>query len=575
MRFWYRTLALWWKRATVTWLLITANLELKWWRFDMAKRSSVLDFLSSFNQTFDTVNKVGKDYEISKLANEKETAVYNPDQVNQRDAISGAVDAEGKPLYTVDTTPDGQTRVQSNVPGENGAQPAPFNIAAQGTQYMGKTYDRALTDSDRASAKNLAMSGIMSKYGDTEGAMRFQDSALRMQRQDKQDVRQDKQDAQGDQRFSWDKTRAEREQRTADQTEADATTMREIDAQVAGNFKKRTSNPDGTQRQVNADDLLSVTHEKANLLAKGGYIKDATALTDQYAASVSLKLKSEQAQREAALKNIAPGDYKAVAEYYNRFIPDGAQITATEPGKNGALVIKRAQSDGTQLPDKVLAKGDAELSAMLQQTVDSNAMTQFSANEFKNNLLLKADQRGAAQLGLAGNADRRAQANFEAEQPTREAAQEVAKLKIELAKTDDPRRQAELSDKITALSSGRRGASAQHDPADIAKAKALVAQNIYPNEGEALDAIVSKPDKLYQGYKDAAMKVTMNADDSITSAKKMMADDGWVKSSHGTWKRAGGGGAAAGGPTKGTVVDGFEFQGGNPNDKASWKAVAK
>jgi hypothetical protein len=238
-------------------------------------------------------------------------------------------------------------------------------------------------------------------------------------------------------------------------------------------------------------------------------------------------------------------------------------------------VIKRAQSDGTQLPDKVLAKGDAELSAMLQQTVDSNAMTQFSANEFKNNLLLKADQRGAAQLGLAGNADRRAQANFEAEQPTREAAQEVAKLKIELAKTDDPRRQAELSDKITALSSGRRGASAQHDPADIAKAKALVAQNIYPNEGEALDAIVSKPDKLYQGYKDAAMKVTMNADDSITSAKKMMADDGWVKSSHGTWKRAGGGGAAAGGPTKGTVVDGFEFQGGNPNDKASWKAVAK
>jgi hypothetical protein len=532
----------------------------------MSRKGAFLDFVENFNAGLDTVNKVGKDYEISKLANSKDTAVYNPDQVDQRAAISGAVDAEGKPLYTVSTDANGQTQVQSNLPADDGTQPVPFNIAANGTQYLGKTYDHAPTDSERGSAKSLAMSNILTKYGDPEGALRFQTAATQM-------ARQDKQDAQGDQRFAWDKTRAEREQRQGDQTEADQKIMRDVDKKSADWFKARLANPDGTQRPATIDDHLAAFQNRASELISAGRVEAAGKAEAEHNAMALAKIHVETAQRDVdigkAAAAINAGDLNAARDFYNAYVPDGAKVTNVTRDAKGQIVIERETMDGRPMSSTVMKNAD-QLVKGLETFKNPDAMYQWTQSEFRNNLALNADKRAAS-------ADGRAATEFTSNAPEREAKQEEAKLRTQLAKTEDPAEQAKLTAKIQALRSGTRGLG-NVDPAHVKEAAALVASGAYPDTATALEAVIAKPDKLHQDYVKAALTQTMgDADKATETADKLMRSAGWSRKDN-VWTRSGRGGAAtapAGAPTKGAVVNGFEFQGGNPNDKANWKAVTK
>jgi hypothetical protein len=537
----------------------------------MARRGGFSDFIQAFNQGFDTVNKIGKDYEIAKLSAEKEAPVYNPDQVDQRATIAGAVDADGKALYTVDTAPDGQTRVQANTPTEDGTLPRPFSIAAQGTQYLGKNYAGPLSDADRASAKSMKMATILGKYGDAEGAARMQSDAVRMQREAKME-------SQGDQRFAWERGRVEREQSKAAKDDDYQTGRQEVfNGSVFGQKNAAFVKQHQTyvqEKKVYDDGLAAGKNPQEIGLPPQAPTRPAYSIADSLAdqgallshdakfGKVDARTFGEFTERMRKMEEEGYGKALTLAQ-------GGASIdqVAEAFNSNGQVKFdpkavvsdKMVQGAGGGAPERVISFRDAQgnmqtinvMSELKSLGKAGEVLNQFYAAE-TNRRGNNSDKRDGQRLALDGQRVGLAQRVADIELPVHQANAEVAKLKIELAKTDDPKIQAMLSDKIYALASGRRGAAMPHDD----------------------------PNKLYQQYKAAALKANPYGSTAIekanNQANKMMRDEGWARSGDGTWGRSGAGAAAGGtGPAKGAVVNGFEFQGGNPNDKANWKAVAK
>jgi len=432
----------------------------------------------------------------------------------QAAADSGQYDIgfdEGKGAYTVTPKSD---------PSQVGV------IAKQGvTDFLGNrttTMDPAQVDS----ARQRAMAGVLMKTDPVTGIRLMREAKL---------------DDQNEQRFAWDKSRNEREIRQGDQAEKDQGIIRDVDQQTADWFKNRLTGDDGKQRAATVDDHLAASQFRAGKLTEAGKVQEAGKVIADHNAQALVKIQLDSAQRDQDLAKTAAalnaGDLGAVKDFYNKYVPDGARVTNVTRDATGHINIERETMDGRKMPPTVM-KDTGQMVSALASFKDPMALYNWSQNEFRNNLALRADSR-------AGAAEGRAQAEFDSKGSVRDAAEAEADLRLKIANADDstPEGKAEIQRtqaKLLALKTGMRGAMAGHDPADIVKARTLVAQGVYPSEGEALDALVSKPDKLYQTYKDAAMKTTMNADASIESAKKMMADDGWVRSSSGTWKRAGG-----------------------------------
>lgn len=164
---------------------------------------------------------------------------------------------------------------------------------------------------------------------------------------------------------------------------------------------------------------------------------------------------------------------------------------------------------------------------------------------------LTADNQSAAQriaaghLGVAQAASRRAAEDHAAMAPERQARGEVGKLRIELAKATDPAEVQRLTERIQALSTGTKGGGTGHDPADVAKARRLVATGIAPDEGTALDLVINKPDKLHASFVEMGLKEMLMPEDAVARADTVMKQMGWDRRGR-LWSRAGGDAAAAG-----------------------------
>lgn len=124
------------------------------------KRNSVLDAIAAFNGAYDTVNKVGMEYKLADIANSKvETVGGNTD--------AKVPAAEDSPVVAAPSQ-DVQSQQPESVPAQ---QPKPVTVTPDaGTKeqykFLGKTYDKAPTESEQISARNLAMAGVLKSFGD-------------------------------------------------------------------------------------------------------------------------------------------------------------------------------------------------------------------------------------------------------------------------------------------------------------------------------------------------------------------------------------------------------------------------
>ena len=351
-------------------------------------RNNFGDFFKAFNAGFDTVNKVGKDYEMSKLAQQKETQAYTADQGAELEAMANAKDADGNPYYTVGNDPTGKYTVTPNFKNETGTAPAeyvPSTVAAKGTSYLGQNFDAPMTDTQRNGARSQAMAGVMEKYGDAEGAMRYRQQA-------QQGTLMDMQLAQ-----------AKRTGAREDKLDANTAIMEGVDKDTGVKDLARRTGEDGTVRDMTIDDHLHNSQVRATLLTQAGKIKEAGEVIKDYNAQSFAKIQLQTAERTEAIKvasgALAAGDLNGVRDFYNKFVPDGAQVTNITRDEKGRITIERATTDGRPMPPQVL-NDTVELSKSLAAFGDPMALYNFSQNEFKNNLLVNADKRAQQSLGI-------------------------------------------------------------------------------------------------------------------------------------------------------------------------------
>ena len=469
--------------------------------------------------------------EMDEVANAKavQSQGFTTEDDLQMDAMSKALKPDGTPYYNVQDDGKGGRQVQSNFDhaGQDGETIVAGALTGLGpkpiTDFLGKRTAGHMTDDQVTSARTQAMAGIIGKYNPVEG-MRMAAEAKRGERDD--------------QRFALEKSRGERDERSAVEAEADKAYGKQLDAEVGDAFKARLANPDGSTRAATVDDYLAASQLRAGKLTEAGKIEKAGEVFKDYQAQAFSKIKLQDAQRTEALGKtasaLASGDLSAVKDFYNEFIPDGAKVTDVSRGGNGQIVIKRESLDGKPMPDAVM-KDTGQLVAGLAAFKDPMAVYNWSQNEFKNNLALRADSRADKSLALqgAGIAESRANRDF-----TRSEAEKKAAANMALYKDQHPNATpAQLEAAYRGILSGAPDAG-KNAPSEVKLAQAMVAAGLAPDMKSGLEMAVTRksqsPSETHKDFVQAGLKNFDSPEAAVKKADQVMATMGYAKTD-GRW----------------------------------------
>jgi hypothetical protein len=418
-------------------------------------------------------------------------------------------------------------------------------IAQRGvTDFLGSRTAGTMNDGQVDSARQRAMAGVLMKTDPVRGMAMMRD----VKQGERDDQRWDRQTKQ------WD-----RDDKTNAEADADKALMKDLDGKVGEWFKGRLTNPDGTQRQATVDDHLGASQFRAAQLMAAGKTDAAGQVLKDYNAQSLVKIQLETAQRDTALAKasaaLASGDLQTVADFYNQYIPDGARVTGIEKGPKGEIVVQRESLDGRPMPPRVM-KDIGEMSAALSSFKDPMAVYNWSQNEFKNNLLVKADQRADRADNRAANKDKREQTESDAKTAAalalfQEQNPNATPAQLEAAKRG-----------ILSPSVPGKGEKYTVEMGDVTTALGTPA--VDRNGNPRMDPLTGRQQINRDPKKEAEFFQWMR-DNNITDTNKGLAIFLGQKREEGAGKPA---------PiAKGAVVDGYEFLGGDPKDPKSWREV--
>jgi hypothetical protein len=498
----------------------------------MPRRSGVSDFIQSFNDGYDTINRVGKDFATSKVAKAQETQVYTQDQAQELEALASAKDANGNPYYKIDATPDGKYNVTPNFKNETGDEPtdyAPTTMAAQGVNFLGKSYDKPLDENQKTGARQQAMAGVMEQFGDAEGAMRYRQSA-------KQGELTDMQIAQ-----------AKRQGVRDEKADAHTAALEQVDKDVSQWDLQRRTNPDGTMRDMTPDDQLMTNQYRVAKLVQAGKLTEANALAKDNMSMALTKIQAQSAERSEAIKKVAAavaqGDFSLLDDFYNTYVPDGAHVTdVTQDPKSGKITIERESLDGRKLAPTVVGSTQ-EAIAGLQMFDNPNSLYNFSQSEFQRHLHEKADKRAEKQLGMEGARLKLSQ-DAATDSKNDKTALRAGNVAYETARqANDPEgMKAATLDIIKAGGTGV-GAGNANDPSEVKLARAMVSAGMAPDMRTGLEMAITKKgqsgDDLHNGFVQAGLKNMGSAEDSVAKADDAMKAMGYTKK-NGRWSQGSG-----------------------------------
>jgi hypothetical protein len=332
------------------------------------------------------------------------------------------------------------------------------SVAMQGvTDFLGNRTAGTLSAQQQDTQRAMAMADVIGKTDPARG-MQMRIQAGQQAHQATRDAREEKQ---------WAKDDA----RTA--------AIEGIDQEVGAAFKAGLIGEDGQQRQPTADDFLRATQQRAMKLAQAGHVQDAQKAMQDHMAQSHIKIQVEGAERKQALGQamaaLGNGDYGAVADFYNRFVPSGSKVTGIERGKDGGLTMNRTGLDGKPMQPMHVAN-QREAMAMLASLENPNALYQYSQDEFRNGLALRADARADHADARAAAADGRAAASHAVSmQDRRDKAAALEGLAEEDAQASgtpltDARRKAVRAGVILPASVAGKGSTKyDYDPVKVQK----------------------------------------------------------------------------------------------------------
>jgi hypothetical protein len=241
----------------------------------------------------------------------------------------------------------------------------------------------------------------------------------------------------------------------------------------------------------------------------------------------------------------------AVKDFYNQFIPDGARVTDVKRGANGQVVIQRETLDGRPMPETVM-KDTGQLAAGLAAFKDPMAVYQWSQNEFKNTLALRADARADQSLALQGAS---LAAGREDKAFARGEAEKKASAAVALFKETNPGATAAQLEAVRTGVLAATPEAGKNAPSEVKLAQAMVSAGLAPDMKTGLEMAVTRksqsPAEMHKEFVAAGLKNFQKPDDAVKSADQVMTSMGYRKSGAGWTTHAAG---AAGGSAAGTVA---------------------
>lgn len=441
-------------------------------------------------------------------------------------------------------------------------------VAQQGvTDFLGARTAGTMAPRQVDDARTAAMAGVIGRTNPV--------AAMRMQREITQGQRDD-------QRFGWEQSRAEREQRTADQQEADARAARELDADVGQWFQARLAGPAGAApREATVDDHLAATQYRAAKLMQAGKADAAGQAMRDFNAAAFVKIQRETAERDQALVKTAAalsaGDLGAVQDFYNRFVPDGARVTDVKRNEKGEITIQRETLDGRPMQPTVM-KDTGQMVMALASFKDPREIYNWTQNEIRNNLAANADRRADEQLDLAKSADRRAAASHAASVAERGAARgeraAAAEAAVGLYRENNP---GATPAQIAAVRAGVLKAIPDADksaPAEVKLAQAYRRAGLAATDAEALRMATSSkadsPEKVRAEIYGKALQANLG-----DAKRAREATEDAMSYLFPPAKPAAAPAAKPAPPKKGDISQGYEFLGGDPRDEKNWRPATR
>lgn len=507
----------------------------------MAKNrfSRIGSLIDGFNSMYDTIGRVQRDMDLREVATAKPEEVPGEFPEQSPEAVQQSVAAQ---------MADGAGGAEAVKIARASAGPR----AAPSFRFLGQTQATPFDDGQMSRARQLAMASTLEKHGDVEGGSRLRSQVQQLDMSQAQLAEMRARGEREGKLFPLQLGAAERGERVAAQTEADMKATRDAETQAGEWFKQRMTNADGTMRPATVDDHLAASQYRASLFAQQGRPDLAGKAIDEHNARALVKINLETAQRGEAVNRtaaaLAAGDLNAVRDFYNQYVPDGARVTDVKRDDKGRILVQRETADGRPMSPTVL-KDTGQMLAALNTFKDPMALYNWSQNEFRNNLSEKADARADKAEARADRAEGRAGAAHAAGAPERALKGELARLQLAVVNArDEPTRAqaaARLAQVSTALAQatgagGEGGGGA--DPADVKKARALVAAAKANGQeldlGTALETIISKPDQAHQEFIKANLKELQKPEDAVKNADTVMASMGWRRSGN-RWTKIG------------------------------------
>lgn len=527
---------------------------------------------------------------LEEIDNDKpvEGSEFTPEQAQKIDAVA----AGGKNHIGYDDST--KAYMATPVLADNEMGPAqPQEIARQTpiTTFMGKKTPGTMTPDQVANARQLAMAGVISKRDPIQG-MRLQREVKQGEREDKRWQREDKKATEeedftkGLQAEYGNSIFAKKMGEFAPQMQSYQQAQAQYQAQLQAGASPDTLGPAPQAPQRPAYTVAESLADNGRLLAFKA-AKGKADPTELMKYAETFKKVNDEGYGQALKLAQSGAPLAKVAEQFNQMGGvkfDPATVVSDEMVKGADGVASRVIKFKDQAGNVQTINALSELDSIGQAESYFNRFFRAEDNRRGNN----ADARADTQLNETIRHNRVSEgisaASADASRAERNDARTEAIKKAEagvtLYKENNPdATPAQLEAVRTGILAAAPEAG-KNSPSEVKLARAMVDAGLAPDMKTGIEMAVTKksqsPAEMHKEFVAANLKNFQKPEDAVKGADEVMKSMGYRKSgnawTNGPEDKAKP--AAPAGPAKGTVVNGFEFLGGDPKKQSSWRAVS-
>jgi hypothetical protein len=301
---------------------------------------------------------------------------YTAQMGEQLQGIATARDAQGNLAYQLTPQEGGAGYGLSVRNAEGGYTPVegPGIQPQRVTEFLGQRYEGGLTPERMDAIRTRAMANAVS---DPRQRQQMLMAATAEERAVAGELR-------AQQGFDTQQKLAQFQLNTAEDTEEQRKKLRRVDESYNEWFTKRVGD-----REPTSEDNLAGIQFRSRELAKAGLVDESIRATQNYLQIANAQIDYQTKDRTAAIGRTisaaAAGDLNAVKDFYNKFVPDGGQVTKVSGDAKTGYTIERTDLTGNKLPPVKISDMN-QLSATLETFADPKALRGWAQQQFANNI---------------------------------------------------------------------------------------------------------------------------------------------------------------------------------------------